>query len=118
MKLNHLNLTVSDALETAKFLERYFGLRGMEGVEPKRTFAILRDENGMVLTLMRAERDTEVRYPATFHIGFIQESEARVNEINQRLKEDGYEVPSPARMHGSWTFYFTAPGGFTIEVLA
>jgi lactoylglutathione lyase len=33
------------------------------------------------------------------------------------LKEDGYEVPPPAPSHGSWTFYFTALGGFTIEVL-
>jgi lactoylglutathione lyase len=118
MKLNHLNLTVTDASETRKFLEKYFGLRSMEGMEEKKTFAMLRDDNGLVLTLIRASRETEVEYPTTFHIGFIQESEARVNEINQRLKEDGYEVPPPARLHGSWTFYFRAPGGFTIEVLA
>jgi lactoylglutathione lyase len=118
MKMNHLNLTVTDAAETAQFLEKYFGLPSMEGVEQKKTFAIVRDDNGLVLTLMRASRTAEVAYPETFHIGFIQESEARVNEINQRLKADGYEVPPPARMHGSWTFYFTAPGGFTIEVLA
>ena len=118
MKLNHLNLTVTDAAETAEFLEKYFGLRSMEGLEQKKTFAMVRDDNGLVLTLMRAGRTAEVTYPETFHIGFIQESEAQVNEINQRLKADGYEVPPPARMHGSWTFYFTAPGGFTIEVLA
>jgi lactoylglutathione lyase len=118
MVMNHLNLTVTDALETAEFLEKYFGLRGMEGVEHKKSFAILRDDNGLALTLIRASRSGEVSYPATFHIGFGQESEERVNEINQRLKNDGYEVPPPARLHGSWTFYFTAPGGFTIEVLS
>ena len=118
MIMNHLNLTVTDAAETAQFLEKYFGLRSMDGVEQKKTFAIVRDDNGLVLPLMRASRTAEVTYPETFHIGFAQESEARVNEINQRLKEDGYEVPPPARLHGSWTFYFTAPGGFTIEVLA
>jgi lactoylglutathione lyase len=48
-----------------------------------------------------------------------QESEERVNEINQRLKEDGYSVDAPSRLHGSWTFYFTCPpGNFTIEVLS
>ena len=118
MKMNHLNLTVTDAAETAQFLEKYFGLRSMEGLEQKKTFTMVRDDNGLVLTLMRASRTTEVKYPETFHIGFIQESEEQVNEINRRLKEDGYEVPPPARLHGSWTFYFTAPGGFTIEVLA
>jgi lactoylglutathione lyase len=54
----------------------------------------------------------------TFHVGFIQESEERVNEINKRLKDDGFDVPPPSRQHGSWTFYFKAPGGFTIEVLS
>ncbi len=28
-----------------------------------------------------------------------------------------YDVPAPSRMHGSWTFYFDAPGGFMVEVL-
>ena len=117
MKLNHLNLTVTDAAETAAFLEKHFGLRPMEGVEAKRSFAIVRDDDGLVLTLIRASRTDEVRYPPTFHVGFIQPSEAQVDEINQQLKDDGFDVPPPARFHGSWTFYFTAPGGFTIEVL-
>jgi lactoylglutathione lyase len=118
MKLNHLNLTVTDAAETARFLEKYFGLRSMGGAEPKKSFAVLFDDDDLVLTLIRASRTTEVEYPATFHIGFGQATEERVNEINQRLKEDGYDVPPPSRQHGSWTFYFTAPGGFTIEVLS
>jgi len=60
----------------------------------------------------------EVKYPSSFHIGFIQPSHERVNEINQRLKDDGFTVDAPAHLHGSWTFYFRAPGGFTIEVLS
>ncbi|MGV3614243.1 MAG: VOC family protein [Fimbriimonas sp.] len=118
MKLNHINLTVTDALETQKFLEKYFGLRPMEGAKENPAFGFVQDENGMVITLIRAKRGTEVRYPDTFHIGFIQASERAVDEINARLKADGYDVPEPSRQHGSWTFYFQAPGGFTIEVLA
>jgi lactoylglutathione lyase len=116
MKLNHLNLTVTDVLETQAFLEKYFGMQNMGG---NKNIAFLTDENGMILSLtsMKLGGDTEVKYPNTFHIGFGQPSEARVNEINQRLKEDGFDVPTPSRQHHSWTFYFTAPGGFTIEVL-
>jgi lactoylglutathione lyase len=116
MKLNHLNLTVTDVPETHKFLQTYFGLNDMGG---NRNIAFLSDENGMVLSLtsLKVGGESEVKYPATFHIGFIQESEERVNEINQRLKDDGFDVPPPSRQHGSWTFYFLAPGGFTIEVL-
>src|SRR4029078_3079626 len=58
-----------------------------------------------------------VRYPSRFHIGFIQPTRERVNEINARLASDGYRVPPASIQHGPWTFYFTAPGGFTIEVM-
>src|SRR5262245_25319933 len=118
MQLNHLNLPVTDARVAATFLEKYFGFNIREGVEPKKTFAMVTDDRGLVLTFIRTERGAEVEYPATFHVGFIQESEARVNEIYERLKNDGFEVPPPSRFHGSWTFYFQAPGGFPVEVLA
>ncbi len=111
MKLNHLNLTVNDVNATREFLEKYFGLKTMD--TRGNSFAVLLDDNGLVLTLMRG---TEVSYPKTFHIGFIQESEERVNEINQLLKADGFDVDPPQRLHG-WTFYVEAPGGFTVEVL-
>ncbi len=116
MKLNHLNLTVRDVPETQEFLRKYFALSDQGG---NKNIAFLSDENGLVLTLtsMKVGKETDVKYPATFHIGFIQESEQRVNEINERLKTDGFDVPPPSRQHGSWTFYFPAPGGFTIEVL-
>lgn len=76
-------------------------------------FAALFDDNGLVLTLMKGK---QVSYPNTFHIGFIQESKDRVNEINQRMKDDGFDVEPPQQSHG-WTFYVQAPGGFTVEVL-
>lgn len=117
MKLNHLNLTVSDVPEAHRFLEKHFGLKGIGGKEPGNAMSFLTDDNGMLLALLRAGNGGEVKYPASFHIGFMQESEQQVNKINQRLRDDGHEVPKPSRMHGSWTFYFQAPGGFTIEVL-
>ena len=75
--------------------------------------------NGLLLSLtnMKLGKETEVKYPATFHIGFMQPSQQKVDEINGQLQADGYNVPPPSRQHGSWTFYFLAPGGFTIEVL-
>lgn len=114
MKLNHLNLAVTDVAETVSFLEKYFGLRRQGG---NKGMAFLFDDAGMVLTLMKAGRDMPISYPANFHIGFIQESEERVNEINQRLRDDGFEVEPPQQSH-AWTFYVQAPGGFTVEVLA
>ena len=112
MKLNHLNLTVTDVMKTSEFLEKYFGLQAIG--KGNRNMAFLSDDNGMVISMFRGSR---VNYPETFHIGFIQESSERVNELNKRLKDDGFDVPEPSKQHGSWTFYFLSPGGFTIEVL-
>ncbi|MBD8499782.1 VOC family protein [Paenibacillus arenosi] len=111
MKVNHLNLTVTDVKAAREFLEKYFNLQ----TEHTRGngFAVLLDNDGFVLTLMKG---TKVNYPSTFHIGFIQDSEDKVNEINERMKNDGFDVMPPQRSHG-WTFYVEAPGGFTIEVL-
>ncbi len=113
MKLNHLNLTVTDVLATHSFLQTYFGLTPLG--KANKNMGFLTDESGIVLSMFRAD---EVSYPDTFHVGFIQESVAQVDEINARLKADGYDVLPPSRQHSSWTFYFIAPGGFTIEVLS
>ncbi|RUT31727.1 VOC family protein [Paenibacillus zeisoli] len=111
MRLNHLNLTVSDVKAAMDFLVNYFGLQ--IGSTRGNGFAVLFDDGGLVLTLMKG---AQAVYPSTFHIGFIQESEERVNEINARLKDDGFDVSPPQRSH-AWTFYVQAPGGFTVEVL-
>ena len=115
MKLNHLNLTVTDVPGARQFLEKYFALQSLDKGGNSQ-IAQLRDDNGLDVTLMKVG-EADVQYPASFHIGFIQETEEQVNRINQLLRDDGYQVPKPARLHGSWTFYFQAPGGFLVEVL-
>jgi lactoylglutathione lyase len=126
MTINHLNLTVTDPTETSAFLAKYFGLepRGGNG-----GMQMLHDDQRMVLTLIKGragDRETgegaaakpRVKYPSSFHIGFIVESRDRVNQINRQLRDDGFAVDAPAHLHGAWTFYFLAPGGFTVEVMA
>jgi lactoylglutathione lyase len=113
MTLNHLNLTVTDPIETREFLVRHFAFReggGNAGMQ------LVHDDQGLVLTLMKG-RVSDVAYPSSFHIGFIQQTEAQVDAINHRLREDGFAVDPPARLHGAWTFYFKAPGGFVVEVM-
>lgn len=117
MKLNHLNLTVTDVLETRQFLEKYFGLRTIDGIGDKESIAVMFDDNELMLVLLKLDGTTKVEYPASFHIGFMQESEERVNQINQLLQDDGFDVKPPCRLHDTWTFFLNAPDGFTIEVL-
>lgn len=110
MKLNHLNLTVTDVLETYRFLEKYFGLKQYGALAPNKAMGFMSDDNGLVLALFRG-KDDKVSYPPGFHIGFVQESEERVNEINARLQEDGFKVPKPARMHDHGLFISTRREG-------
>jgi lactoylglutathione lyase len=112
MKLNHLNLAVTDVLAARDFLEKYFGLRSSGG---HAGMSFLSDDDGFVLTLMKAGKATYLAYPGNFHVGFFVESDEVVNEINRRLKDDGFEVAPPERHH-AYTFYVEAPGGFTVEL--
>jgi catechol-2,3-dioxygenase len=104
-------LTVTDVRAAGAFLEKYFGLHDTGG---NAGMAFLSDDDGFVLSLMKANK-SDVTYPGNFHIGFFVESEEKVNEINRRLKEDGYDVLPPERHH-AYTFYVAAPGGFTVEL--
>ena len=121
MILNHLNLTVTDVPAARRFLETYFGLQGhtnpytgeATGAGDHPSFSVLFDDRGLVLSLMKART---ADYPSTFHIGFMQESEAAVDALHARLTADGFAADPPSRSH-AWTFYVKAPGGFVVEVL-
>lgn len=116
MKLNHINLTVTDVQEASKFLVKYFGMRSMGG---NKGIGFLTDEEdgwGFVLTLMKASEGTQSKYPATFHIGFFIDSRETVDRLNQQLKRDKYDVPPAEDTGHSYGFYVHAPGGFTVEV--
>lgn len=111
MKINHLNLTVTDVPAATAYLETYFNLTCSEMMG--KGFSMMTDDDGFLLNLMKAK---EVNYPETFHMGFQQTTREQVDAVNKHLKEDGYEVEQPDVVHGSYTFYHKAPGGFTIEV--
>jgi catechol 2,3-dioxygenase-like lactoylglutathione lyase family enzyme len=116
MKLNHINLTVTDVQAASDFLVQYFGMRSMGG---NKGMGFLTDEEdgwGFVLTLMKAAEGMQAKYPGTFHIGFFIDGEETVDRIYQRLKDDGYDVPAPENTGHSYGFYVKAPGGITVEV--
>jgi lactoylglutathione lyase len=115
MVLNHLNLTVPDVARTREFFETYFEFRCVAALG-REALAVLVDDAGFVLTLNNFDKATEVEYPGAFHIGFMQESRERVDEIYARLTAAGFDAKRPREFHGAWTFYLRAPGGFLVEV--
>lgn len=116
MKLNHINLTVTDVREASDFLVKYFGMRNMGGNKGMGFLTDEQEEWGFVLTLMKATAGTQGKYPGNFHIGFFIASKEFVDEIYQQLKQDGFSVPAPEDTGHSYGFYVKAPGGFTVEV--
>lgn len=116
MKLNHINLTVTDVQEASDFLVKYFGMRSMGG---NKGMGFLTDEEdgwGFVLTLMKATAETQGKYSGNFHIGFFIERKETVDDLYRHLKEDGFDIPVPEDTGHSYGFYVEAPGGFTIEI--
>ena len=115
MILNHLNLTVAAVDDAARFFEAYLGLRCVEK-KGQNAFALLVDDAGFCLILSNFDRSAAPQYPKDFHLGFIQKTKEQVEALHQRLQTGGYASQPPRQMHGSWGFYFTAPGGILIEV--
>jgi len=112
MKVNHLHLMVPDVLEASGFFEKYFELRKAGG---NAGLTVLLDDSGFVLTLMKMSSKSSQTYPQNFHVGFFLDSEAKVDAINERMRDDGLEVAPPRREH-AYSFYVGAPGGFLVEV--
>jgi catechol 2,3-dioxygenase-like lactoylglutathione lyase family enzyme len=116
MKLNHINLTVTDVGAASHFLVKYFGMRSMGG---NKGMGFLTDEEdgwGFVLTLMKARKGMQSQYPGMFHIGFFIDSKEGVDQLYQHLKKDGFDVPPPQDTGHSYGFYVKAPGGIMIEL--
>lgn len=114
MKINHLNLTVTDAQAARLYMEKYFGFRSMEGTTDDAKFVGLHGDDGFVLTLMQGKA-AEVSYPPTFHIGFLGQGLERATAIYQQLINDGYDVKPPGHYRGG-ELYILTPFGFTIQV--
>ena len=116
MRINHLNLTVTDVTAAAEFLTTYFGLTNQGGNAGMTILTDQPDYGGMILTLMKARAATFTGYPETFHVGFFIESRQAVDELSARLSADGFDAGQPEDTGHSYGFYVHAPGGFTVEV--
>lgn len=116
MHLNHIDLCVPDVRETSEFFERFFGFRRQRETG-RDTLVVLQDEAGFTLVISRLQPDDPPGYPAQFHVGFLLDSEAAVQEAYERMREAGADVAFPLRdIRGGPAFFLRAPGGVLVEV--
>ena len=115
MKLNHINLPVTDVAASRDFFARYFGLATSMKLGLG-VMAMMRDEGNMVLILSNFDKSAEIHHHKDLHVGFLLESRQEVDEMHARMIADGLEVETPKRMQGRYGFYLQSPGGFVTEV--
>ena len=113
MKLNHINLGVSDVAQAVDIFSRFFGLRPANGMLNNEQMAFLHDDVGALISVFRVK---EPQYPKVFHIGFLQDTPEQVGAVYAELTDAGFQIPPPRENHGRLTFYFDSPFGVLIEV--
>lgn len=108
MKLNHLNLTVTNVADAITFFETYFSFKCID-IKGDNLIAVLTGKDGFELVLMSEtmnKKDNTI-YPDAFHIGFKLDSADMVMETYQKLKNGGISVErEPQKIRDSFGFYF------------
>jgi catechol 2,3-dioxygenase-like lactoylglutathione lyase family enzyme len=119
LKINHMNLSVSDVPALAKFFERCLGFT-LTKLHTGDKFAVLHGEDGFLLILTYGKDAAHTSYPPMFHIGLLVAEESIVRVTHQRIIDAGYEVPELGILQRggppAFGFYCTAPGGVLVEV--
>jgi len=105
MKLNHINLVVSDVVEAINFFETYFNFKCTD-VKGDNIVAILKGADGFTLVIM-TNKEGKAIYPDAFHIGFMLDNSNAVTETYEKLKSGAIAVgQEPRKIRGSFGFYF------------
>jgi len=116
MKLNHLDLHVTDLPTTRNFFETYFAFRCTYA---RSDLAMLVDDGGFELAISNRSKAMAVQYPADFHIGFVVDDVAQVETVYEHIKEAGYAIPFELQKAGpSWAFQCIGPDGIHVEMRA
>lgn len=80
MKLNHINLVVSNVAAATRFFETYFNFN-CTGIKGDNIIAVLKGADGFTLVIMASKEGPAV-YPNAFHIGFMLADE---NAVQKRI---------------------------------
>jgi lactoylglutathione lyase len=113
MKLNHINLGVTDVTAATTFLTQQFGLRLAANMPQNEFMGFTHDDNDALISVFKAK---DAMYPKIFHIGFLQDSTEEVNTIRAKLEAGGFKPGEATEDHGRYVFYVNAPGGFLVEI--
>ncbi|MPZ20972.1 MAG: VOC family protein [Luteitalea sp.] len=117
MRLNHLDLQVSDVDAAREFFERFFGLRCR--YQRQKQIAFFEDETGFEFGVSNLFNSPPPSYPPDFHVGFVLERTSDVREIYDRLKKSGVAMKVDLGVQGpALVFQCLGPDAIPVEVRA
>ena len=115
MKLNHLDLQVSDVQRSVELFERLFELQ-LDSSRTSPALAILSDGAGFTLVLQRKKNEADA-YPDGFHVGFFLDDVEEVRGFQARAKELGLVEVSDVIENGRGVLvYLRTWDGLLLEV--
>ena len=115
MKLNHVDLQVSNVSAARAFFETHFGFRCT--YQRREQIAFLEDDAGLSFGLSNLFDSAPPVYPPDFHIGFILDSEQDVRSVHDRLGRAGVAMKTELSRGGPNLYFMcVGPDGIVIEV--
>src|SRR5262245_29742627 len=106
MKLNHIDLQVSNVTAAREFFETHFGFRCV--FQRREQLAMLTDDAGLEFGVSNLFGFPPL-YPPDFHIGFVVESETKVRAAHDRLTKAGVTIKTDVSRGGP-NVYFMCVG--------
>ncbi len=117
MRLNHIDLQVSNIDAATAFFETFFGPRCTYRRQGQ--IALLEDDTGLAFGLSNLHNSPPPVYPPDFHIGFAQENVRQVRDMYERVKDAGVEIKFDLQKAGpNLVFVCLAPDSIPVEVRA
>lgn len=107
MRLNHINLVVTDVAKAVRLFEHHLGFTCLEN--RKDAVAVLTNEDNFVLIFWASKlnKTAAVSYPENFHIGFYQQDKDAVMKIYEGLINEEVTFESePRKLRDTFGFYF------------
>ncbi len=118
MQLNHLNLCVDDLTRACTFFQNCFDFQFLE--QKGDAIVVMTDGHGFTLVLSNSHafgHEEMQPYPEGFHVGFLLDTGAQVDQAYHRLAAAEVQLTrEPRNMRGSYGFYFTALNNILFEV--
>jgi catechol 2,3-dioxygenase-like lactoylglutathione lyase family enzyme len=117
MRLNHIDLQVSNVDAAREFFERFFGLRCR--YQRAEQIAFFENETGFEFAVSNLFKSPPPVYPPEFHIGFVLERSADVRDCYDRLKAAGVAMKIELGVQGpALVFQCLGPDNIPVEVRA